>query len=218
MDYVYVDLYTGHAMGDNTNRYEMTYDVVYGSGQNGLLGTDKEFFQVITAHTQSKDKTGVLTEQDMYMSMLYAAAHNVAGYSWFCYFPISGETAGSMVGFDGNGYGNGLGNSASGSYYNAAKRAGYQYELIQGVLNGYKLNSRVYSNNLLTTTLTKSGAANITMYVNADTMNVSATTRVTASGSVCYLVGYGVGTEDAPYQVVSGDITLQPGQAVICVG
>jgi hypothetical protein len=55
------------------------------------------------------------------------------------------------------------------------------------------------------------------MYVNADTMNMSAKTTVTASGSVCYLVGIGVGTVDAPYQVVSGDITLQPGQAVICV-
>ena len=217
LDYVYVDLYTGHAMGDKTNRYEMTYDVLYGSGTNGILGEDKEFFQVITAHTQNKDKTGVLTEADLYMSMLYAAAHNVAGYSWFCYFPIIGETAGSMVGFDGNGYGNGSGNSASGSYYNAAKTAGYQYELVQGVLNGYKLKSRSYSNNLLTTTLTKSGAGNITMYVNADTMSVSSSVGVSASGSVCYLVGIGVGTEDAPYQVVSGNITLQPGQAVICV-
>ena len=149
LDYVYVDLYTGHAMGDNTNRYEKTYDVIYGSGQNGIVGTDKKFYQVITAHTQDKNKTGYLTDQDLYMSMLYAAAHNVAGYSWFCYFPISGETAGSMVGFDGNGYGNGIGNGAETnpdgtgkSYYNAAKTAGYQFELIQGVLNGYSLSSR----------------------------------------------------------------------------
>ena len=217
LDYVYVDLYTGHAMGDNTNRYEMTYDVVYGNGTNGILGTDKEFYQVITAHTQSKDKDGTLTEADMYMSMLYAAAHNVAGYSWFCYFPILTEMAGSMVGVDGNGLGNGIGNIASGSYYNAAATAGYQYEVIQGIMNGYKLASRAYSNNLLTTTLTKSGAANITMYVNADTMNMSATTMVTAAGSKCYLIGKGIGSTEMPYQLVSGSVTLQPGQAVICV-
>ena len=151
--------------------------------------------------------------------MLYAAAHNVAGYSWFCYFPITGELAGSMVGFDGNGYGNGIGNNATRgySYYNAAKGAGYQFELIQGVLNGYKLQTRNYSSNLLTTTLSN-GSNTITMHVNADTQNVSATKTVTISGSVCYLVGYGVGTAEAPYQVVSGSVTLEPGQAVICVG
>ena len=150
--------------------------------------------------------------------MMYAAAHNLGGYSWFCYFPISGETAGSMVGFDGNGYGNGIGNDATTgySYYNAAKTAGYQFELIQGVLNGYSLTSRSFSSNLLTTKLSN-GSNTITMYVNADTVNMSATKTVTASGSVCYLVGYGVGTADAPYSVVSGSVTLQPGQAVICV-
>ncbi len=223
LDYVYVDLYTGHAMGDNTNRYEMTYDVIYGSGTNGIIGSDKKFYQVITAHTQDKNKTGELIDQDLYMSMLYAAAHNVAGYSWFCYFPISGETAGSMVGFDGNGYGNGIGNGAKTnpdgtgkSYYNAAKTAGYQFELIQGVLNGYSLSSRNYSSNLLTTTLSN-GSNTITMYVNADTQALSAEPTVTASGSVCYLVGYGVGTASDPYQVVSGSVELKPGQAVICV-
>ena len=217
LDYVYVDLYTGHAMGDETNRYEMTYDVVYGSGTNGVLGNNKKFYQVITAHTQSKDYDGTLTEADLYMSMLYAAAHNVAGYSWFCYFPIVGEMAASMVGFDGNGYGNGIGNNASGSYYNAAQTAAKQFELIQGVLNGYSLYSRSVSNNLLTTTLKKSGAGDIKMYVNADTMSVSNPVSVNVTGT-CYLVGIGVGTANAPYQVVSGNITLQPGQAVICVG
>ena len=219
LDYVYVDLYTGHAMGDNTNRYEMTYDVIYGSGQNGIVGTDKKFYQVITAHTQDKNKTGYLTDQDLYMSMLYAAAHNVAGYSWFCYFPILAETAASMVGYDGNGYGNGLNNGAivGHSYYDAAKTAGYQFELIQGVLNGYSLESRSDSANLLTTTLKKDGST-ITMYVNADTIDMSASVTVTASGSACYLVGYNVvGENGEPYQVVSGSVTLQPGQAVICV-
>ena len=158
--------------------------------------------------------------------MLYAAAHNVAGYSWFCYFPISdGKTAGSMVGFDGNGYGNGIGNKANNgndktvgySFYNAAKTAGYQYELIQGVLNGYKLKSRNHSSNLLTTTLKNGSNNTITMYVNADVQNMSTSKTVTASGSVCYKVGYGVGTAEAPYEVVSGSVTLAPGQAVICV-
>ncbi len=219
LDYVYVDLYTGHAMGDKTNRYKMTYDVVYKDGTNGILGGDKKFYQVITAHTQSKDYAGTLTEADLYMSMLYAAAHNVAGYSWFCYFPIVGETAASMVGFDGNGYGNGIGNNASGSYYNAAKTAGLQFELIQGVLNGYSLYSRSVSNNLLTTTLKKSGASDIKMYVNADTMSVSNPVSVNATGT-CYLVGIGVGTEDAPYAVYQNGFSgsLAPGQAVICVG
>ena len=217
LDYVYVDLYTGHAMGDKTNRYEMTYDVVYGSGTNGVLGNNKKFYQVITAHTQSKDYDGTLTEADLYMSMLYAAAHNVAGYSWFCYFPIVGEMAASMVGFDGNGYGNGIGNNASGSYYNAAQTAAKQFELIQGVLNGYSLYSRSVSNNLLTTTLKKSGAGDIKMYVNADTMSVSKPVNVNVTGT-CYLVGIGVGTANAPYQVVSGNVTLNPGQAVICIG
>ncbi|MBQ8405779.1 MAG: hypothetical protein IJX09_03910, partial [Clostridia bacterium] len=219
LDYLYVDLYTGHAMGDSTNRYESTYDVIYGNGTNGVVGSDIKFHQAITAHTQNKGTEGKLIDQDLYMSMLYAAAHNVAGYSWFCYFPITGELAGSMVGFDGNGYGNGIGNNATSgySYYNAAKTAGYQFELIQGVLNGYKLQTRNYSSNLLTTTLS-TGSNTITMYVNADTQNVSATKTVAISGSVCYLVGYGVGTAEAPYQVVSGSVTLEPGQAVICVG
>ena len=219
LDYLYVDLYTGHAMGDNTNRYSMTYDVVYGSGTNGIVGSDKKFYQVITGHTQSKDKAGTLTEQDMYMSMLYAAAHNVAGYSWFCYFPIVTELAASMVGFDGNGYGNGIGNNASGSYYNAAQTAASQFEVIQSIFNGYKLKTTSYndSKKLLTTTLSN-GSKTITMYTNADTMSLSATPSVTASGSVCYLIGYGVGTAEQPYQVVSGSVTLQPGQAVICVG
>ncbi len=221
LDYVYIDLYTGHAMGDNKNRYEMTYDVVYGSGTDGIIGSDKKFYQVITAHTQNKNKEGELTDQDLYMSMLYAAAHNVAGYSWFCYFPIVEETAGSMVGFDGKGFGNGIKNGAilGHSYYDSAKTAGYQFELIQGVLNGYSLVSRGYDDdsNLLTTTLSN-GSNVITMYVNADTQELSATPTVTASGSVCYLVGYGVvGENREPYTVVSGSVTLQPGQAVICV-
>ena len=224
LDYVYVDLYTGHAMGDETNRYELTYDTIYGSqGTGGIVtGTSgRKFYQVITAHTQDKDKTGYLTEQDMYMSMLYAAAHNVAGYSWFCYFPIVGELAGSMVGFDGNGYGNGYvnGTQINGaengkSYYETAKKAGYQYELIQGVLNGYNFTSRNYNSNLLTTTLSN-GSNTITMYVNADTMNMSGNVTVTASGS-CYLVGYGL---DGYYQDVANgaSVTLTPGQALICV-
>ena len=218
LDYLYVDLYTGHAMGDITNRYSTTYEAVYKSGL-GVIEGNVKFHQAITAHTQNKVTEGKLIDQDLYMSMLYAAAHNVAGYSWFCYFPITGELAGSMVGFDGNGDGNGIGNNATSgySYYNAAKTAGYQFELIQGVLNGYKLQTRNYSSNLLTTTLSN-GSNTITMYVNADTQDVSATKTVTASGSVCYLVGYGVGTAEAPYQVVSGSVTLEPGQAVICVG
>ena len=68
----------------------------------------------------------------------------------------------------------------------------------------------------MTTTLSN-GSNTITMYVNADVQNMSASKTVTASGSVCYLVGYGVGTAEAPYDVVSGSVTLQPGQAVICV-
>ena len=218
LDYLYVDLYTGHAMGDSTNRYTTTFEAVYKKGL-GVIEGDVKFHQAITAHTQNKGTEGKLTEQDLYMSLMYAAAHNVAGYSWFCYFPIVEEMAGSMVGFDGNGYGNGIGNQAETgkSYYNAAKTAGYQFELIQGLFNGYSLQTRNHSSNLLTTTLSN-GANTITMYVNADVQNMSATKTVTASGSVCYLVGYGVGTADAPYQVVSGSITLQPGQAVICVG
>jgi CubicO group peptidase (beta-lactamase class C family) len=114
-------------------------------------------------------------------------------------------------------YGKGLnGAEDNKSYYNAAKTAGYQFELIQGVLNGYSLTIRNYEDNLLTTTLSN-GSNKITMYVNADTLNMSETVNVTASGS-CYLVGYGVGTEQVPYEVVSGNVTLQPGQAVICVG
>ena len=218
LDYLYVDLYTGHAMGDSTNRYTTTFEAVYKKGL-GVIEGDVKFHQAITAHTQNKGTEGKLTEQDLYMSLMYAAAHNVAGYSWFCYFPIVEEMAGSMVGFDGNGYGNGIGNEAENgkSYYNAAKTAGYQFELIQGLFNGYSLKTRDHSSKLLTTTLSN-GANTITMYVNADVQNMSATKTVTASGSVCYLVGYGVGTADAPYQVVSGSITLQPGQAVICVG
>ncbi len=224
LDYVYVDLYTGHAMGDNTNRYELTYDTIYGSkGTGGIVtGTSgRKFYQVITAHTQDKDKTGYLTDADMYMSMLYAAAHNVAGYSWFCYFPIVSEFAASMVGYDGNGYGNGYvnGTQINGaengkSYYETAKKAGYQYELIQGVLNGYNFTSRNYNSNLLTTTLSN-GSNTITMYVNADTMNMSGNVTVTASGS-CYLVGYGL---DGYYQDVANgaSVTLTPGQALICV-
>lgn len=218
LDYLYVDLYTGHAMGDSTDRYTTTYEAVY-SNSLGVMSGDVKFHQVLTAHTQNKGTEGKLTEQDLYMSMMYAAAHNVAGYSWFCYFPIVEEMAGSMVGFNGKGYGNGINNAAEDgkSYYNAAKTAGYQFEFIQGVLNGYQLTSRSVESNLLTTTLSN-GSNIITMYVNSDTQKLTAEKTVSISGSVCYLVGYGVGTADAPYQVVSGSVTLKAGQAVICVG
>ena len=219
LDYLYVDLYTGHAMGDSTNRYTTTYEAVYSSSL-GVMSGELKFHQAITAHTQNKGKEGTLTEQDMYMSMLYAAAHNVAGYSWFCYFPIADETKASMVGYDGNGYGNGLNglNNASGSYYNAASIAGYQFELIQGLFNGYSLKTRDHSSDLLTTTLSN-GSKTITMYVNADVQNMSTNKTVTISGSTCYLIGYGVGTAAAPYQVTTaGSVTLAPGQAVICIG
>ena len=220
VDYIYVDLYTGHAMGDSTNRYVNTYEVLYGSGQNGVLGKDVKFHQAITAHTQNKGSEGTLTEQDMYMSMLYAAAHNVAGYSWFCYFPISSETKASMVGYDGNGYGNGLNglNNASGSYYGAASIAGSQFEFIQGLLNGYSLKTRSHSSNLLTTTLTN-GSKTITIYVNADVQGMSEQKTVNISGSQRYLIGYNVGTAATPYQATqNSSVTLLPGQAVICIG
>ena len=211
-EYLYVDIYTQHAMDQPTNRYNTSFEVVY---DDSYLGGKYKFHQAITAHTQNN---GVLLEQDLYMSLLYAAAHNVAGYSWFCYFPIAGELSGCMVGYDGNGYGNGIGNSASGSYYNAAKTAGYQFELIQGLLDGYVWKTRDHndSKNLLTTTLSN-GTKTATMYVNADVDNMSGSVTVTASGSACYLVGYGVGTAEAPYQAVSGSVTLAPGQAVICM-
>ena len=209
-NYLYVDIYTQHAMDQPTDRYNTSFEVVYDSS---YLGGKYEFHQAITAHTQND---GELLEQDLYMSLLYAAAHDVAGYSWFCYFPITGELSGSMVGYDGNGYGNGIGNGASGSYYNAAKTAAQQYEWIQGVLDGYDWKTRNVSGNLLTTTLSN-GSKTATMYVNADVTQVSRSVTVTASGSQCYLVGYGVGTAETPYQVVSGSVTLAPGQAVICM-
>ena len=212
--YLYVDIYTQHAMDYTaywmTNRYENSFDAVYGSSN---LGGKYKFYQAITSHTQND---GTLSEQDLYMSLLYAAAHDVAGYAWFCYFPIAGELAGTMVGYDGNGYGNGIGNKASGSYYNAAKTAGYQFELIQGLLDGYDWKTRSVSGDLLTTTLSN-GTNTATMYVNADEDEMSSSVKVTASGSQCYLVGYGVGTAEAPYQAVSGSVTLAPGQAVICI-
>ena len=210
--YLYVDIYTQHAMDQPTNRYNTSFEVVY---SDSYLGGKYDFHQAITAHTQND---GVLLEQDLYMSLLYAAAHNVAGYSWFCYFPISGELAGSLAGFDGNGYGNGIGNNASGCYYNAAQRAAAQYELIQGWLDGYEWMTRNHndSKNLLTTTLSN-GTKTATMYVNADVDSMSGSVTVTASGSVCYLVGYGVGTAEAPYKIVSGSVTLAPGQAVLCI-
>ena len=210
--YLYVDIYTQHAMDQPTNRYNESFEVVY---SDSYLGGKYKFHQAITAHTQNN---GTLLEQDLYMSLLYAAAHNVAGYSWFCYFPITGELAGSMVGYDGNGDGNGIGNNASGSYYNAAKTAGYQFELIQGLLDGYTWQTRTHNDreNLLTTTLSN-GSNTITCYVNADVDGMSGSVTVTASGSQCYLVGYGVGTAEAPYQAVSGSVTLAPGQAVICM-
>jgi hypothetical protein len=219
LDYLYVDLYTGHAMGDNTNRYEMTYDVLYGSGTNGLVSGNVKFHQVLTAHTQNKEKAGELTEKDLYMSMLYAAAHNVAGYSWFCYFPIVEETAASMVGFDGNGYGNGIDpeHKASGSYYDAASKAGKQFEFIQGLLDGYTLKTRTYDSSkcLLTTTLSN-GTNTITIYVNADTMNVSKSITVTPKGKACYRIGYGL-NEGEYYRSVSGLSSLSAGQAFICI-
>lgn len=213
-NYLYVDVYTQHAMDYSFaslyNRYEGSFDVVYGD-----LGGQYEFYQALTAHTQND---GTLSEQDLYMSMLYAAAHDVAGYSWFCYFPIVGELSGSMVGYDGNGYGNGIDNNASGCYYNAAATAGYQFELIQGVLDGYDWKTRSVSGDLLTTTLSN-GTNTATMYVNADLDGMSSTVSCTPSGSQCYLVGYNVGTTDAPYAAVTSgtSVTLQPGQAVICI-
>ena len=213
-EYLYVDIYTQHAMDQPTNRYNTSFEVVY---DESYLGGKYKFHQAITAHTQND---GVLTEQDMYMSLLYAAAHDVAGYSWFCYFPISGELAGSLGGFDGNGYGNGIGNKVEKGkgFYDAAKKAGYQFELIQGWLNGYDWQTRSHndSKNLLTTTLSN-GSKTATMYVNADVDSMSGSVTVTASGSKCYLLGYGVGTMEQPYQVVSGSITLAPGQAVLCM-
>ncbi|MBQ3019345.1 MAG: InlB B-repeat-containing protein [Clostridia bacterium] len=218
--YLYVDIYTQHAMGQPTDRYNKSFNVVYG---NDYLGGKYEFYQALTAHTQTTDyivyeKQGVLLAEDMYMSLLYAAAHDVAGYSWFCYFPITGETNGCIGGYDGEGYGNGIGNGAKSDvdYYAAAKTAAYQFELIQGLLDGYDWKTRSLSGNTLKTTLSN-GTNTATMYVNADVTEMKNSITVTASGSQCYLVGYGVGTADAPYQAVSGSVTLAPGQAVICM-
>ena len=212
--YLYVDIYTQHAMDQPTNRYNTSFEVVY---DDSYLGGKYDFYQAITAHTQND---GVLTEQDMYMSLMYAAAHDVAGYSWFCYFPITGEMAGTMVGYDGNGYGNGVGNNVEEGkcFYDAAKKAAYQFELIQGLLDGYDWQTREHndSKNYLKTTLSN-GTRTATMYVNADVDGMSGTYTVTVSGE-CYLVGWNVGTAEVPYQAVSGSVTLQPGQAVICMG
>lgn len=217
-NYLYVDIYTQHAMGQLTDRYNDSFDVVYNSS---YLGGKYKFHQAITAHTQNN---GTLLEQDLYMSLLYAAAHNVAGYSWFCYFPISGETSGSMVGYDGNGYGNGIVNNASGSYYNAAKTAGYQFELIQGWLDGYSWATRGLSNNsnLLTTTLKKDLNSEteipVTCYVNADVNSMSATVSVSANVNGCntyYKIGHGIATYE---DVTKGtSVSLAPGQALICL-
>ena len=213
-DYLYVDIYTQHAMDQPTNRYNTSFEVVY---DESYLGGNYKFYQAITAHTQND---GVLLEQDLYMSLLYAAAHNVAGYSWFCYFPIAGELAGTLGGYDGNGYGNGIGNNVEKGkcFYNAAKTAAYQYEILQGLLDGYEWKTRNHndSENLLTTTLSN-GTKTATMYVNADVDSMSGSVTVTASGSECYLIGYNVGTAETPYQAVSGSVTLAPGQAVICI-
>lgn len=219
--YLYVDIYTQHAMDyplySITNRYENSFNAVYGSSN---LGGKYDFYQAITCHTQN---SGTLTEQDLYMSLMYAAAHDVAGYAWFCYFPIAAEPdAASMVGYDGyTGYGNGVVNgntmnNASGSYYEAAKKAGYQFELIQWLLDGYDWQTRSVSGNLLTTTLSN-GSNTATVYVNADEDNMKDSVTVTVSGSQCYLVGYDVGTAEAPYEAVSGSVTLKPGQAVFCI-
>lgn len=215
--YLYVDIYTQHAMDQPTNRYNESFEVVY---SDSYLGGKYKFHQAITAHTQND---GVLLEQDMYMSLLYAAAHNVAGYSWFCYFPIAGELAGSMVGYDGNGYGNGIGNKNEKGkcYYNAAKTAGYQFELIQGLLDGYTWQTRTHSDskNLLTTTLKNASGNTITCYVNADVNSMSATVKVDANVNGCntyYKIGYGIAT----YEVVAKGTTnepLAPGQALICL-
>ena len=208
-------------MSESADRYEVTYEELYGSGTNGVITGGRKFYQVITAHTQSKSgSSGKLTDADMYMSMLYAAAHDVAGYSWFCYFPILAELSASMVGFDGEGYGNGNGlNGAEDgkSYYDTAKNANYLYELIQGLLDGYTLQTRSDSKNKLVTTLSNESGRTATIYVNADTIQMSESITVTASGTECYLVGLGVGTAEAPYQTVSGEKTLAPGQALICL-
>ncbi len=213
-EYLYVDIYTQHAMDQPTNRYNTSFEVVY---DKSYLGGEYAFYQAITAHTQND---GVLLAQDMYMSLLYAAAHDVAGYSWFCYFPITLETNGSIGGYDGNGYGNGIGNGADKNidYYAAAKTAAYQFELIQGWLDGYDWETRSHndSTNLLTATLSN-GTKTATMYVNADEDKQSSSVTVTASGSTCYLVGYGVGTADKPYEVVTISQTLAPGQALLCI-
>ena len=228
IDYLYVDIYTKHAMGQPTDRYNKSFSTIY---EDFVEPYNYKFYQAITAHTQNTDYVfavdeGVLLEQDLYMSLLYAAAHNVAGYAWFCYFPISGETSGSMVGFDGNGYGNGIGNGAlkndddtGYSYYNAAKTAGYQFELIQGLLDGYEWKSRSVSGNKLTTTLSN-GTNTATFYVNADvTQMKNKVTFDEITGNEFYLVGYGVGTPEAPYEVKTNvtSITLYPGQALIVI-
>ena len=216
--YLYVDIYTQHAMDQPTNRYNESFEVIY---SDSYLGGKYDFHQAITAHTQND---GVLLEQDMYMSLLYAAAHNVAGYSWFCYFPIAGELAGSMVGYDGNGYGNGYGNKVekNKSFYDAAKMAGYQFELIQGWLNGYEWKTRNHndSKNLLTTALSN-GSKTATMYVNADVDGMSGSATVTVSGKTCYMIGYNVkdaNGDTVAYKTVSaGTYSLAPGQAILCM-
>lgn len=215
--YLYVDIYTQHAMDypfyTITNRYENSFDAVYGSGN---LGGKYDFYQAITSHTQND---GTLSEQDLYMSLLYAAAHDVAGYSWFCYFPITGELAASMVGYGGDGYGNGIGNNVEKegkSFYHAAKQAGYQFELIQGFLDGYDWKTRSVSGNLLTTTLSN-GTSTATMYVNADEDKMSSSVTVTAKGSRCYLVGYGLNGADYVVKTAGDPVTLVPGQALLCI-
>ena len=215
---LYVDIYTKHAMGQPTDRYNNSFDVVYNSSYVNAIGNNVKFYQAITAHTQN---SGELTEQDMYMSMLYAAAHDVAGYSWFCYFPLSGELQASIAGYDGNykgdGYGNGIGNTNNDqrSFYNVAKTASEQFEFIQGILDGYNLTGRSDSNNVLTTTLSN-GTKTATVYVNSDTVNVSETVSCTlTSGKEYYLIGYDVGCQKKTSD--GNSISIAPGQAVLYI-
>ena len=132
-DHVCFNLYTNNViyMGERwPDRYPETYEALMEVIQE-YGGAD--FFQTLTAWNEIRRND--VSDIDVYMSMLYVAAHGGAGYSWFNYFPVvesSDTIEHTMVDYNG----------VPTPTYQWVKEANEQFVRIQRILDGYTYEDR----------------------------------------------------------------------------
>jgi hypothetical protein len=241
-NYIAFNLYTDNTTWNGStypDRYPATYEAIQNViDEYSANGVKIELYQTLTAFNENASVTGnaanALTDVDVYMSMLYAAAHGAAGYSWFNYYPVveaAEQFKNTIVGYKGE-------NTATATW---VKNANAQFVTLQGLLDGYEYQGRSVGDSVsvkmnwlgtkkftyyrsVTTQFETVEGKKATMKVNAVTLqNVykyggtqSLTTTVTYSvtaGNTYYV--FGANGVKAYTATAAATITLQMGEAIV---